>query len=167
MTVLKWDNRMGINKYLYIFLMMNIFITIPNISFGQEGSNSNSGNIRIESTQAGINDTLPSFATQGGKQSLKSDDESDQINTFKLKQNYPNPFNPETSISFTIDRKDQTSLKIYDISGKLTQVLVDRILDAGTYRFSWKPPASFPSGVYFYQLINGDHTLTRRMFLIR
>ena len=158
---------MGIKKYLYILLMLSIFITIPNISFGQEGSNSNSGNIRIESAQAGVNDTLPSSAKPDGTLTFKSDDESNQINTFKLKQNYPNPFNPETSISFTIDRKDQTSLKIYDISGKLTQVLIDRILDAGTYRFSWRPPASLPSGVYFYQLLNGDRTLTRRMFLIR
>ena len=42
---------------------------------------------------------------------------------FALKQNHPNPFNPTTAIDFAIPETYEVSLAIYDISGRLVDVV--------------------------------------------
>ncbi len=46
------------------------------------------------------------------------DDESQIPTKFSLEQNYPNPFNPSTTISYSIPKESQVSLKIYDMMGR-------------------------------------------------
>ncbi len=49
---------------------------------------------------------------------------------FALEQNYPNPFNPSTTIEFTLQNADITSLKIYDAIGREVATLVNNSLKA-------------------------------------
>lgn len=70
---------------------------------------------------------------------------------FRLYQNYPNPFNPTTSLTIDIGKSGNINLKIYDLTGKEIDVLINRYLDAGTYRFDYYP-SSLSSGVYFVSL---------------
>jgi aminopeptidase N len=81
--------------------------------------------------------------------------------TFELYQNYPNPFNPSTVISYQLSVISKVSLKIYDVLGKEVATLVNEVQQAGEHKviFNVETPypkgtsmASFPSGVYFYQL---------------
>ena len=68
----------------------------------------------------------------------------EQINSgiptqYYLYQNYPNPFNPTTTIEFTIPKRNQISLIIYNILGTAIKVLVNEYLEPGYYRIKWSP----------------------------
>ncbi|MBN1633527.1 MAG: T9SS type A sorting domain-containing protein [Ignavibacteria bacterium] len=85
---------------------------------------------------------------------------------FELYQNYPNPFNPVTKIKFGTPESDFVELEIYDILGKLVQVLVNKKLSAGVYEFEWNGSVH-SSGIYFYKFRAGDYVQTRKMVLLR
>lgn len=85
---------------------------------------------------------------------------------FSLSQNYPNPFNPATKIKFDIPNSSFTSIKVYDMLGNNVAVLINEDLKPGVYEVSWDA-ASYTSGVYFYKLITGNFTETRKMILIK
>lgn len=85
---------------------------------------------------------------------------------FALYDNYPNPFNPVTTIKFDIPKKSYVKLGIYDITGKLCSVPVNKNLTAGTYSFKWDG-LGYASGIYFYKLDAGSFTITKKMVLIK
>lgn len=87
-------------------------------------------------------------------------------NSFSLEQNYPNPFNPETNIKFSILRSGFTSIKIYDISGRLVKVLAEQQLSPGEYLVKWNA-LNEPSGIYFYSLETAGFKESRKMILVR
>lgn len=84
--------------------------------------------------------------------------------TFALNQNYPNPFNPTTNIEYSIPDKGFVTLKVYDITGKVVSTLVNKDQDAGSYIVTWNASA-LSSGVYFYKLVAGTYTETKKMVL--
>jgi hypothetical protein len=85
---------------------------------------------------------------------------------FELKQNYPNPFNPLTKIQFNLAAAGFVKLSIYNILGQKIKVLVNEDLKAGKYEVSFDA-AELTSGVYFYKLVSGDFSETRKMVLIK
>jgi hypothetical protein len=86
--------------------------------------------------------------------------------TYSLSQNYPNPFNPVSKIVFTIPKRENVSLKVYDILGSEITTLVNKELDAGKYEvdFSGK---DLSSGIYIYQIKAGAFRETKKMILMR
>jgi hypothetical protein len=85
---------------------------------------------------------------------------------YSLKQNYPNPFNPVTTIGFQIPKSGITSLKIYDVTGRLIKTLVNEFKQAGNYKVDFDA-GSVASGVYFYKLTSGDFVSTRKMVVLK
>ena len=83
-----------------------------------------------------------------------------------LHQNYPNPFNPATRIAFDIPQNMQVQLIIYNSRGQNVAKLVDGRLPSGRYETQWSGQ-NLPSGVYYYQLIAGTKTQTRKMLLVK
>ncbi len=65
----------------------------------------------------------------------------------------------------------KTSLKVYDVSGRLIKTLVDRRMGPGRYEAVWNGTnnsgAPIASGVYFYRLKVGNYTKTKKMVLLR
>lgn len=92
----------------------------------------------------------------------------DRVNTPILEQNYPNPFNPTTNIRFTIPQNYNglVTIKIYDMTGREIQQLVNQNMSSGTYEVVWNA-TNFASGVYFYQLTAGNYKEIRKMMLIK
>ena len=89
-----------------------------------------------------------------------------------LRQNSPNPFNPRTTIAFDLPRRSVVSLRVYDVYGRLVDVLLDGEITAeGHNEVVWHggdaAGRAMPSGTYFYCLEAGGSTETRRMMLIR
>lgn len=87
-------------------------------------------------------------------------------NKFSLSQNYPNPFNPVTSIEFSITESAATSIIIYDALGREVETLVNENLSAGVYKTEWNA-SNYNSGVYFYKLVSGNNTETKRMLMVK
>jgi endonuclease/exonuclease/phosphatase family metal-dependent hydrolase len=85
---------------------------------------------------------------------------------FKLEQNYPNPFNPTTNIKFTIPSRGMVKISVYNILGKLIEVLVNRELNAGSNSTEFDG-TDLPSGIYFYELITDNLFETRKMILLK
>ncbi|MBK9228541.1 MAG: T9SS type A sorting domain-containing protein [Ignavibacteria bacterium] len=86
--------------------------------------------------------------------------------SYKLSQNYPNPFNPSTRINFNLPAFSKVKLSVYDIQGKLIEVLVDGQLSAGSYEAVWNAGAN-PSGAYFYSIETGDWSSSNKMILMK
>jgi len=85
---------------------------------------------------------------------------------FSLKQNYPNPFNPSTKIGFQIKDERFVTLAVYDITGREVAKLINADLKPKAYEITWDA-TGYPSGVYFYKLIAGDYTETKKMVLVK
>jgi hypothetical protein len=91
----------------------------------------------------------------------------------KLLQNFPNPFNPTTTIKYDLPERCLVSIKIYDVIGKETTTIMNKEKFTGEYEIGFNA-ATFPSGVYFYQLkvhpANGgadSFVETRKMLLMK
>jgi hypothetical protein len=97
--------------------------------------------------------------------------------SFSLHQNYPNPFNPATNISYSINaavsggKQMKTNLTVFNVLGQQVRVLVDDIQGPGNYTVTWDGTSSsgsrVASGIYFYRLLLGDESQTRKMVLLK
>jgi len=85
---------------------------------------------------------------------------------------YPNPFNPQTTIAFDLPIEMLVDLRVYDIAGRLVDVLInDEMVSAGSNEVVWHgrdmSGRQLPSGTYFYRLTAGVYSETRRMVLVK
>jgi hypothetical protein len=93
-------------------------------------------------------------------------DEASLPLTSSLGQNYPNPFNPTTNISFTLPNPIRVNLSVYDISGRLVEMVVKGWRDAGVHEVVFDG-YGLASGIYFYHLEAGDFISTGKMVLMK
>ena len=91
--------------------------------------------------------------------------------SFELYQNYPNPFNPQTTISFTVPSLSEISLEIYDLNGRLVDVVTQGLYTEGTYSMVWDGTSIYgefvSSGVYIYKLITPERAISKNLTLVR
>lgn len=85
---------------------------------------------------------------------------------FDLSQNYPNPFNPATKIEYLIQHKGKVRLTVFDLLGREIEVLVDDVQNPGKHQVVFSG-ANLTSGVYFYKLMANNHTITKKMILMK
>jgi hypothetical protein len=85
---------------------------------------------------------------------------------YQLYSNYPNPFNPSTTIGFEILQAGRVTLRVYDVQGREVATIVEGTLPAGIHSLKFDG-SGLASGMYFYRLIAGSFTQTRKMLLLR
>ena len=90
---------------------------------------------------------------------------------FSLEQNHPNPFNPTTTIRFTLPERSQVQLAVFDLRGRRVATLLDREMPAGPSSIEWdgrdRRGSQVSSGVYFYRIVAGRYTETRKMVMLK
>lgn len=87
--------------------------------------------------------------------------------TYGLSQNYPNPFNPVTNFTFSLPKSSQVTIKVYDITGRVVEVLANNeIRAAGKYEVNFNADR-LSSGVYFYTIIADNFIETKKMILTK
>jgi len=139
-------------------------IVVPNI-------NTNQGRIKVEAVGNvffDINNFNFQIQTVAG---IADDAAAGAAGQLVLRENRPNPFNPETHISFDLPNAGPTSLRVYDMTGRLVATLVDRHLTAGAHSATWNGVdmngQQVASGVYLYELQTATARETRRMTLLK
>jgi hypothetical protein len=90
---------------------------------------------------------------------------------FTLDQNRPNPFNPSTTVNYSLARKSQVNISIFNILGQKVVTLVNGEQEPGPHEAVWEGRDSnghtVASGIYFYKMVAGDYVQTRKMALMR
>ena len=94
------------------------------------------------------------------------DEDNIILNEFSLLPAYPNPFNPVTNISFVVDKSSEISLKIFDVNGKLVQVVNPKTYQSGVHNIQWNA-SSLSSGMYFIHMLNGADRYTQKVMLLK
>jgi hypothetical protein len=85
---------------------------------------------------------------------------------YTLFNNYPNPFNPSTQIRFSLPRKSDVKLTVYNVLGEEIITLVNGELTAGEHETVFNAK-NLSSGVYFYKLVTQEGAITRKMLLAK
>ena len=85
---------------------------------------------------------------------------------FTLYQNFPNPFNSQTFIKYGLHKPCFVKIEVFDVLGRLHEVLVSGEKPAGYHGVTWDAEGS-TSGVYYLRLRTEDYSETRKMLLIK
>jgi uncharacterized protein (DUF362 family) len=85
-----------------------------------------------------------------------------QPSEFQLCSNFPNPFNPSTLIVFYMPRNEYVTLKIYDITGRAIETLVEGEVPPGEHRLQWSAEG-LASGVYMCRMVTNGFSETIKM----
>jgi hypothetical protein len=100
-----------------------------------------------------------------------SADEGDIPVRWSLGANYPNPFNPTTNIPFSIERRGEVMIRLYDVLGRRVLVLSAGHLEPG-HHVHQLDLGALASGTYFYEIrVSGDGGMmfreTRKLLLLK
>jgi len=98
-------------------------------------------------------------------------DEELQTTNWKL-SNYPNPFNSSTTISFSISKKSDIELSVFNIKGQKIRTLTNNDFTKGSHLIIWNGDDEYnkpvSSGVYFYKLnLNGKTEAVKKCILMK
>ena len=85
---------------------------------------------------------------------------------FVLKNAYPNPFNPVTTINYGISEDSKVTIQVYNLQGRLVEVLTDQNMDAGYHVVTWNAD-NHASGMYFVKMHAGNYISTQKLMLIK
>ncbi|MCK5147174.1 choice-of-anchor D domain-containing protein [bacterium] len=90
---------------------------------------------------------------------------------FDLMQNYPNPFNPDTHIKYSLPKRGNIKIDIYNSLGQHIKTLIDEDTPAGFFETIWNGKDSknndVASGVYLCRLKADKKVAIKKMVLVR
>ncbi len=98
--------------------------------------------------------------------SIESSDSKNFPSSFILNQNYPNPFNPQTVIKFSLAEKGFTKLNVYNLLGAKIAILINGELEKGQHEIKFNAK-NLSSGIYLYELQQGNRSQVKKMILIK
>jgi hypothetical protein len=77
---------------------------------------------------------------------------------------WPNPFSEMIHISYLVEVPGRIQVAVYDLQGRLVEVLVDGDQMPGEYRATWHGTAYSP-GMYFCVIRSGENVVTQKLIL--
>jgi hypothetical protein len=83
-----------------------------------------------------------------------------------LFSNYPNPFTRSTTIVYGIPKQCHVTLKVFDGSGRLVDMLVNKMQNPGIHNIMFDA-SQLDHGVYYYQIVADDYNQIGKMLLLR
>lgn len=106
------------------------------------------------------------FECNDDEKILSENIENLKLLDFSLEQNYPNPFNPSTTINFTLKNAGRATLEVYNVLGQKVASIFDSMLEKGQHSYQWNAH-SLSSGTYFYKLVSGNYSATKKLTLVK
>jgi len=95
-----------------------------------------------------------------------NEDQSNVPKEYALQQNFPNPFNPTTTISYQLPKSSFVKISIYDISGRLVEILINEQKNAGYYSVTWNAE-DMSSGIYIYKINAGEFNSVKKCLIVK
>ena len=90
---------------------------------------------------------------------------------FELSANYPNPFNPRTTIPYQIPENCRVNIRVFDLSGRHVQTLVNTFQAAGYYDIVWNGSdfrgTEMATGVYVVRMQAGKYIQTMKILYLK
>lgn len=83
----------------------------------------------------------------------------------QLGQNRPNPFHSSTLIDIVVPKTERVKLALYDANGKLVQVLLNEVKEAGAYVVP-VDRKTLAAGIYYYMLESGNERRRKKMIVL-
>jgi hypothetical protein len=77
-------------------------------------------------------------------------------------QVYPNPVSSSAIISFSLEQSQNTSLRIFDMNGRLVSTLADAAFEEGDYEIVWNT-SDVNAGMYFLQFQSEENFETIKL----
>lgn len=81
-----------------------------------------------------------------------------------LDQNYPNPFSRQTTITFGSEG-GLTTIQLFDVNGRKVKTLFQQQMERGRHEITINRDG-LPAGNYFYRLINGKNSSTKKLVVV-
>ena len=85
---------------------------------------------------------------------------------YEVKAAYPNPFNPSTTLELTLNISSDISVKVYNLTGQLVDVIAEGNFAVGNYSWNWNAE-NLASGVYFISTQVGNDINQQKVMLIK
>lgn len=84
----------------------------------------------------------------------------------ELRQNFPNPFQNSTTISFTLPRPDEVSLKVFDVMGRELATIAHGLYQSGDHRIHWSADG-LAGGFYLIRLDASNTSRSIKVVVLR
>ncbi|GMQ83021.1 MAG: hypothetical protein BMS9Abin05_2493 [Rhodothermia bacterium] len=105
--------------------------------------------------------TYENFCTSTG---VDSDPPVDHV--IELGVNFPDPFSNTTTIQYNLPNPTDVSIKFSDALGRRVQTIFLGYQQGGAHELNFDA-SGLPSGIYFYTLIAGSFSQSRKMVVVR
>jgi hypothetical protein len=78
---------------------------------------------------------------------------------------YPNPVADKITVTYSITEKGLAEIKIYNISGKVSGILLSETKNPGTFNQTFNLEGKYPSGIYFIKVTTGKTSDVRKILI--
>lgn len=80
---------------------------------------------------------------------------------------YPNPFHDKTTLGFDVAEAARVRIRVFNVLGRLVDVIVDADLSPGSYETAWDGGGAAASGMYLFEMDVGSAHLRRWVIFAR
>lgn len=101
-----------------------------------------------------------------GQNTLNAESVQKTDKVFVIGQNYPNPFSTESEVTIFLNSGSDVSLSIQNVLGQEVSSSTYGFLGAGNHALRIDG-SQLSEGVYFYTIATGNHSVTRKMQIVR
>ena len=94
---------------------------------------------------------------------------NDYTNPFNSFTIVPNPATESTSVNINLSNSSITNISVFDVTGRLVQLLNNSALTAGSHTFTWdlnENNAKAKAGVYFIKVSANGYSETKRVVVL-
>jgi hypothetical protein len=171
-VALRWTSSAETNVFSYQIQSMpdgsSTWTTVGSVA--GNGTSSSSHNYSFDDTTVSADGTYSYRLAEIGALNLTAYSSTIQVHyglptQFSVYQNFPNPCSSVTTIRYDIAEANRTTIRVYDILGRIIKTLIDGIQDRKTYEIPLNV-SKFSSGVYFYKVTSGNNNAVKKIIVL-
>ena len=88
------------------------------------------------------------------------------IKEISISTAHPNPFNPTTNINYVVNQPTSIKVTIFDVAGRVVDVVEDGYKAEGNYSLSWNA-INKSSGIYYISIQTDNNIYSQKVVLLK